>query len=467
MNRRHFLYKSALTGALALSPNFISAQSSPNSDLRICVIGIRSRGHALAKQIMKLKGVVLAGICDVDTAELKRVGEKLSELGAKPKTYVNYNEAFDSDDIDAVVIATPNHTHALIAIAAASSGKHVYVEKPVSHNIMEGRLLVKAAEKYGVVIQHGFQRRSEEAWHEAYEFMQSGEIGEVVLARGFCYKRRKSIGKVSQPQNPPETVNYDLWSGPREMVPVPRQQFHYDWHWQFPYGNGDLGNQGPHQLDVCRWFLGDPGLPPSVTSIGARLGYSDDGDWANTQLCYYDYPKPIVFEVRGLPTEPYKDRTVGNIIECEGGSIAGGHDASCAAYDKEGNILKTFEGTSDHMETFIKACLKGSISKEHGIEAGHISSSLAHIGNISWRQGSEAMPDQFEGVFENKYAEDALQRMITHINDQSISLKDTPLILGKTLNLDPTTERFIGEHAEKANQELSGTYREPYSLPKI
>lgn len=467
MNRRSFLHKSTLAGALTLTPKFVAAQPSPNSDLRVCVIGIRSRGHALAKQVLELKGVSLAAICDVDSAQLDRVGGDLEKQGAKVQRFRDYRQVCDSENIDAIIIATPNHTHTLIALAAAMSGKHAYVEKPVSHNVMEGQLLAKAAGKYGVIIQHGFQRRSEEAWHEAYEFMKSGEIGPVTLARGLCYKRRKSIGKISKPQRPPETVDYDLWCGPREVVPVPRINFHYDWHWQFPYGNGDLGNQGPHQLDVCRWFLGDPDLPPSVTSIGARVGYRDDGDWANTQICYYDYPKPIIFEVRGLETKDYKGRNVGNIIECEGGSIAGDHTADCAAYDLEGNLIKSFKGRSLHMKTFVDACLNGKINKEHAIESGHISSSLAHLGNISWRLGRETDTSELQNPFRNEQANDALNRMITHLEDQSVSLKQYPLTLGPTLSFDPKAMKFTGTHAAEANQELSGSYREPYTLPNI
>src|SRR5690606_7810374 len=180
--------------------------------------------------------------------------------------------------------------------------------------------------KHGVTIHHGFQRRSETPWAEAFSWLAEGHLGKIKLARGFCYKPRPSIGRVDDPRKPPSTVDYDLWCGPRGMEPVRRQRFHYDWHWQSPYGNGDLGNQGPHQLDVCRWALGDPaGLPSSALSCGGRFAHDDDGDVANTQVVFLAYePAPIVFEVRGLPNQgldykggmaPYKAQQLGNLLD--------------------------------------------------------------------------------------------------------------------------------------------------------
>ena len=304
--RRNFLSTTSLAGAFALTPNFARAASSANGDLRVCVIGFNGRGTSLAKELLKCKNAKLVALCDVDSDVLDKFAAELDSMGTKVERFEDYRKVCESKDIDAVVVATPNHLHTLIATTAAANGKHAYVEKPVSHSVWEGRQLANAAKKYGTIIQHGFQRRSETAWHEAYDFLKSGELGKITLSRGFCYKPRTSIGQVGTPQNPPKSVNYDLWCGPREVVPVPRKQFHYDWHWQQDYGNGDLGNQGPHQLDVCRWFIGDPILPVSTVSVGARLGYEDDGNWANTQICYFDYPVPIIFEVRGLPTDGYR-----------------------------------------------------------------------------------------------------------------------------------------------------------------
>jgi predicted dehydrogenase len=461
--RRRFLSTSALAGAFALTPSFTRAASA-NGDLRVCVIGFNGRGKGLANEIIRCKNAKLVALCDVDSVVLDSYAAELSKKSIKVTKFTDYRKACESPEIDAVIIATPNHTHALIAITAAANGKHAYVEKPVSHNVWEGRQIALAAEKHKTIIQHGFQRRSETAWQEAYDFIQSGEIGKVTLARGFCYKRRDSIGKVSQPKTAPTSVNYDLWCGPREIVPVPRERFHYDWHWQFDYGNGDLGNQGPHQLDVCRWMTGDPKLPTSTTSVGARLGYQDDGQWANTQICYFDYPVPILFEVRGLPTKPYKEYLFGNLIECEGGYLSGGHSAKCEAFQKDGKKIQTFQGSKSHMQSFVDSCHSGKIAASHAAESGHFSSALAHIGNISWKLGTPAKPGEINKSIADPLTSDAVSRMLTHLEDNNVDPEKDLLKLGKNLTLDPEKEIFTGTHSDLANPLLKGTYRKGFEI---
>ena len=464
MNRRHFLSTTSLAGAFALTPSFARA-ASPNGDLRVCVIGFNSRGKVLAGELIGCKGAKLVALCDVDSAVLDSFAAELDKKGIKVAKFSDYRKVCESKDIDAIIIATPNHTHALIAATAASNGKHAYVEKPVSHNVWEGRQLANAAAKHNTIIQHGFQRRSETSWHEAYDFVKSGEIGKVTLARGFCYKPRPSIGKRAKPIDPPKTVNYDLWCGPREVEPIHREKFHYDWHWQFPYGNGDFGNQAPHQLDVCRWFLGDPKLPAAVLSIGARLGYDDDGDWANTQVCYFDYPTPIVFEVRGLKTDGYKGVPLGNIIECEGGFIAGGHGPLCAAYNKDGKVIKKFNGAKSHMQSFVDSCHSGKIDAGHTAESGHLSSALAHIGNISWKLGAPTAPSAIRSSLKDVNTTDAFERMLTHLADNKVDPTKDMLALGKHLTFDAESEQFTGEFSDLANPYLKDTYRKGFEIP--
>ncbi len=463
--RRSFLSTSTLAGAFAMTPNFARAASSANGDLRVCVIGLNGRGKPLTNDVLKSKGAKLVALCDVDSKVLDGVAADVEKKGTKVTKFEDYRKVCESDEIDAVVIATPNHLHTLIATTAAANGKHAYVEKPVSHNVWEGRQLANAAEKHKTIIQHGFQRRSETSWHEAYDFLKSGELGKITLSRGFCYKPRNSIGKVAKPLDPPSSVNYDLWCGPREVVPVPRKQFHYDWHWQQAYGNGDLGNQGPHQLDVCRWFIGDPKLPAATISVGARLGYDDDGNWANTQVCYYDYPIPIVFEVRGLPTEDYRGEKIGNIIECEGGHLSGGHNSECHAYDKDGKKLKTFKGGKSHMQSFVDSCHSGKIPYSHGAENGHLSAALAHIGNISWKLGAPTKPADIKAAITDASTSDAVERMIVHLEKNNVDLQKDMLALGKPLTLDPDKEIFIGDNAEQANPMLKESYRKGFELP--
>ncbi|RYD61097.1 MAG: Gfo/Idh/MocA family oxidoreductase, partial [Verrucomicrobiaceae bacterium] len=409
MKRRLFLHTSAFAGTWSLLSPLARAQGA-NDDLRIAVIGFAGRGQSHIDSATKTKGVRLVALCDVDSKVLGAAKDKLDKKGITVATYDDYRKVCEAKDIDAVVIATPNHTHALIAVTAAANGKHVYVEKPVSHNVWEGRILADAQAKYGKVIQHGFQRRSETSWKEAFAWVKEGHLGKLKLARGFCYKPRPSIGKVSGPKQPPAGVNYDLWCGPRETTPPHREKFHYDWHWQSPYGNGDLGNQGPHQLDVCRWALGDPKqLPPTVLSCGGRFAHDDDGDVANTQVVFLGYdPVPIVFEVRGLPKkgvdyksgmDSYKGQSVGNLIEYEGGWLAGGHDGKCQIFDLEGKKLKDFQGGRSHFQTWVDSIRSGKQDYMRSADSGHLSSALAHIGNISWGLGAPASPGDVKAAF--------------------------------------------------------------------
>ncbi len=224
MNRRRFLSTSALAGSWSLLAPHASAQGA-NSELRVAVIGLNQRGMNHVDGILKAKGARLVALCDCDSKVLARAKEAAEKKGAKVSTHADFRKLCESKEIDAVTIATPNHTHALIAVTAAANGKHVYVEKPVSHNVWEGRVLADAGAKHGVIIQHGFQRRSETSWEEAFEWLGQGELGKLKLARGLCYKPRPSIGKVPAPVKPPAEVDYDLWCGPREMADVRRQRF--------------------------------------------------------------------------------------------------------------------------------------------------------------------------------------------------------------------------------------------------
>jgi len=474
MNRRHFLGTSAFAGTWSLLSPHALAQGA-NGDLRVAVIGLNSRGMAHVEGIVGAKGARLVAICDCDSKVLAKAKEKVEKDGPKLETYGDYRKLCESKDIDAVCIATPNHTHALIAATAAANKKHVYVEKPVSHNVWEGRMLADAQAKHGVIIQHGFQRRSETSWAEAFEWLGSGELGKLKLARGFCSKPRPSIGKVDAPVKPPSEVDYDLWCGPREMADVKRKQFHYDWHWQFPYGNGDLGNQGPHQLDVCRWALGDPKiLPPVVVSCGDRYAHKDDGEWANTQIVFLGYdPAPIIFEVRGLPKkgvdyksgmDDFKGQSVGNVIEYEGGWLSGGHSSGCAAYDREGKLLKKFEGGRSHFQSWIDSIHGGKQDPMLGVESGHLSSALAHIGNISWQLGEKTPAGKVREAFDHPAAAEAVERMEVHLKANGVDIEKEGVRLGATLTREGLKESFTGAGAEKANALLKDSYRKGFEV---
>jgi hypothetical protein len=212
-------------------------------------------------------------------------------------------------------------------------------------------------------------------------------------------------------------------------------------------------------------FTGDPKLPTSVISVGARLGYQDNGQWANTQICYFDYPTPIIFEVRGLPTKPYKDHPFGNLIECEGGYLSGGHGPKCDAFDKDGKILQSFAGSKSHMQSFVDSCHSGKIDAGKTAESGHLSSALAHVGNISWKLGTPTKPAAIREAISYNIASDSFARMLTHLEDNKVDPEKDLVTLGKLLTVDPEKELFTGTHAELANHLLKESYRKGYELP--
>ncbi|MCX7825179.1 MAG: Gfo/Idh/MocA family oxidoreductase, partial [Verrucomicrobiae bacterium] len=275
--RRDFLKSSILTGSAAVFARgtvygaAASKGGSPNETIRVAVAGCRGKGAQHISMFHTLSNVQVAALCDVDSTILDREAEKLAKKDAKPATYRDYRKLMEDKSIDAVVIATPNHWHALMAIWACQAGKDVYVEKPCCHNVWEGRKLVEAAAKYKRIVQHGTQSRSDEALQQVFQYIREGNLGKIKWARGLCYKPRPSIGKTSGPQPIPKEIDYDLWCGPAPLTPPRRNNpkfgpVHYDWHWFWAYGGGDLGNQGIHQVDICRWLLGEPKLAPFVLS---------------------------------------------------------------------------------------------------------------------------------------------------------------------------------------------------------
>src|SRR6185436_208270 len=224
-------------------------------------------------ELGKVPGVRLVALCDVDSNVLDRETQRLGKSNQSVRTYVDIRKLLEDKEVDTVSIATPNHWHSLAAIWAIQAGKDVYVEKPVSHEVWEGRKVVEAARKHNKIVQTGTQCRTNPGVQEAIKYIHDGNLGKVLLSRGLCYKRRASIGKVTTPQTPPATIDYDLWCGPSPKVPLMRTRLHYDWHWVWNTGNGDLGNQGIHQMDVARWAIKQNALSPAVFSVGGRLGY--------------------------------------------------------------------------------------------------------------------------------------------------------------------------------------------------
>ena len=475
INRRDFLHDSAaLAGARGLNGALQGAEKEKaakkvgaNEQLQVAVIGVHGRGRDHVKGFAGQNGCVVATICDADEAVAGpaiRSAEKAQ--GKAPKYQQDLRRVFEDKSIDVVTIATPNHWHALAAIWAMQAGKDVYVEKPVSHNVSEGRRIVEIARKYGRICQTGTQSRSNPGMREAMEFLHAGKLGHIKVSRGLCYKNRPSIGKVTGEQPIPKTVDYDLWCGPAPKKPLLRKRLHYDWHWIWDYGNGDLGNQGIHEMDIARWGLGKHELCRAVQSVGGRFGYVDDGETANTQICVFDYGDcELIFEVRGLPTKDLLGAKVGNIFYGTEGYLVSPGYSGATAFDQKGKVIKTFGGGGNHYGNFVKAVhSRKSEDLNADILEGHLSSALCHLGNISYRLGGlQPFSKDSQAFGDDKEAYETLKRMEEHLKSNEIALDQTSYHVGPKLRFDPNTESFIGD--PDADVHLTRRYRAPFVVP--
>lgn len=496
LTRRNFL-KTAAIGAAAFSfeARSWSRAAGANSDIRIAVIGFRSQGAGHIRTLSKMKGVRLVALCDVDRQVLEA---KARELSGGVQTFTDIRKLLDNKDVDAVSIAMPNHWHALATVWACQAGKDVYVEKPASHNLFEGRKMVEAARKYKRIVQCGTQCRSSVGLQEAVKYVRDGHLGRILLARGFCYKARKSIGTVDGPQPVPDYIDYELWCGPARNEPPRRNgsfgTVHYDWHWFWNYGNGDYGNQGPHQVDIARWFLGENAIAPFSLAIGGRLGYQDSAETPNTLIVYHGYKTPLLFEVRGLPRDKasqsegwkmdsYKGVGVGNVIECENGCVVVPSYTEAIIYDKAGKEVTRFDGKkkgkTDGVNTPVG--LSAESGGHHGnwiaavrsrksedlnadVLEGHLSAGLVHTGNISYRVGARKAPGEIrESLADHKGMAEAFDRMAGHLEANGVDITSDKAQLGVPLRFNPRTERFVDN--AQANEMLSRDYRSAFVVP--
>lgn len=485
MNRRQFLKNSAFAAAsVSLAPSLVHAQSTPanakivgaNGDVRVAVVGLNKRGKNHIDGLAPVKGARIVAICDVDTAVLDRTKAYLKEKhNLDVQTFSDYRKLLESQAIDAVTLATPNHWHSLGGIWAAQAGKDIYVEKPISHNIWEGRKLVEAARKYNRIVQAGTQTRSSYAIKEAIGWLRAGNLGKIKLARTLCYNFRGSIGKATAPVTVPATVDYDQWCGPAPKAKeLWRKEFHYDWHWFWATGNADLGNQGVHQVDMVRWALGYDAVAPRVFSFGGRCGYSDDAETPNTMISLLDFkPVPVIFEVRGLPQKKGDDkmdqyrgmRGVSAVFECEGGFMIFPNYTTAIACDNDAKEIKKWEGADSHYANFIKAVHSRKVSDLNAdVLEGHFSAAISHQANISYQLGSHKTPDEVREVVKNDAAvADALARMEQHLVANEVDLSKLNVTLGPVLEMDVKAEQFKNNAA--ANRLVSREYRAPYIVP--
>lgn len=437
INRRSFIKKTGWTAGAVAGPFIRTSSASPNDLVNVAVVGIRSRGREHYETFSKIPNTQVGTLVDIDErlfpAALQRIGELSSH---QVRTEVDLRRVLEDKDVDAIAIATPNHWHALQTIWACQAGKDVYVEKPASHTIWEGRQMVEAARKYNRIVQVGFQNRSIASVQAAIKFLHEGGIGKVVMARGLCFKPRESIGHA--PNGPvPEGVHYDLWLGPAPYRAFNPNRFHYNWHWYWDYGNGDTGNQGPHQFDVARWGLNKHEHPVRVHSLGGYFAFDSMQETPNTQVSTFEYADGTLleFETRGLYTNAEDGIKIGNLFygtegwmhlngstwktylgrKNEPGPSRSGEDQA-----DPGNLAGT--GHEPHFHNFIQAVRSRNVLDLHcDVEEGHRSTALPHLANVSYR-------------------------------------------LKRELRFDSYSERFIDD--EQADGYLTRNYRHPYVVPK-
>ena len=494
--RRDFLKTTALgAGAFGLGPLASLRAAGANEDIRVAQIGFHGQGGSHIRALTAMKGVRLVALCDVDHHVLDAEARR---LGGDIQKYTDIRKLLENKDVDAVSIAVPNHWHALATVWACQAGKDVYVEKPACHNLFEGRKMVEAARKYKRIVQTGTQCRSSVGLQEAAQYVREGKLGKLVLARGFCYKPRKSIGLVEGPQTVPDYIEYDLWCGPAPNDPPRRNgssgPVHYDWHWFWAYGNGDYGNQGPHQVDICRWFLGEQAIAPFAMALGGRLGYRDSAETPNTLIVYQGYKTPMIFEVRGLPQnkaaqerwssmDKFKGVGIGNVIECEHGYVVIPSYTEATIHDKDGKMITRFPTASRKAadDTKTPTGLQAESGGHHGnwiaaicarkpgllhaeILEGHLSAGLVHTGNISYRLGARKPPQEIkEALKDNKGLAEAFDRMAAHLDANGVDISQDRLQLGLPLRFDPRREQFTDN--AQANEMRTRPYRAPFVVP--
>jgi predicted dehydrogenase len=464
----------------------------PNDAVNLAIIGLGSttavggvggRGHQLIERIRETPGARIVALCDADQAHLDRELEDARRHGEKVAAYRDPRQAFDDKNVDAVVVALPNHWHALATIWACQAGKDVYCEKPFSYNIWEGRQMVEAARKYGRMVQVGTQNRSSGFLKGVFDHLKGGELGAIRYAHALIYRGRDGIGTVDAPTQPPKTLDYDLWCGPAPKGPLKRKQLHYEWHWFWDTGNGEMGNNGIHVIDICRWALGQDRTPPRAMSIGGRFAFHDCGETANTHITLLDFqPAPLICEIRnvGDSKKPatlgkFRGQNKGVLIDCEGGYFAG-DSAGGALYDREGKKVKdlgkgdTFKSLElAHLAAFV-AAVKSRKTSDLAAEAieGHRSTTCCHMANVSHRLGKQASPEAVRASLTGS-AEmtDAFERCRAYLGENGVDLDATPATLGPWVTLDKETGRFVGEFADAANALSRRESRAPYVVPEL
>lgn len=462
LTRRTFLKGSVAAGAaVALSPR--ARVLGANDDLRVAVVGFKSQGNVHIRCLQALTGVRVVAICDADRDVLNRGVKAFADRNQKVAGYQDVRKLLESKEIDAITTATPDHWHALVTVWACQAGKDVYVEKPLCHNLWEGRQMVEAARKYDRIVQFGNQNHGTKTGSPRLEM---DGLGKIRVAFNSLSRLRQSIGKVTASQPVSDSIDYDLWCGPAPKEPLRRKNLHYDWHWVWSTGTGEIGNNGIYQLDAVRTALGLSTLPKRVMSLGGRFTFDDDGETPNTQIALFQYdPGPLViFELRNLPSEKGPKMT-GPKVRCEGGNAGlprpvgkpgdtGGHSAH-----------------QGHIYNFLATVRSRDRSGQRAdVLEGHLSTALVHMANISYRLGTDHSAGAAKDAVRDRGpdAVETFERFQAHLEANGVNFEKSKVVVGPWLEMAPATERFVGNAATvaRANELLRREYRAPFVIPE-
>lgn len=476
--RKTFLKTAAASVASScFLPGVLSAQAiGANERVRIGLIGCGIRGKKLCNLFKKEGEAQVVAICDPDTAQMDRLaGQQFKSSPASVDQVQDYRKLLERNDIDAVLIASPNHWHVLQAIQSVQAGKHVYVEKPVSHDPWEGLQLLAASQKYNKVIAAGHQNRSDPGPRDGIAYVRSGALGKIEHVHICCVKNRSGIGKTDQPLPAPDTCNYDLWLGPAQDLPMHREQFHYDWHWIWNTGNGDIGNQGPHEIDLANWTLGDPDAPETIQAYGGRFGWDDAGETPNLIVAHYRQAGiPVTIEVNDLALSPEK-RVAANrngvrtgiIIQCEEGFVKGGRGGMYATGLDGGKPVQKFpgDGGKSHSTNFITAVKSNSDAHCASTVSTALKAALiSQMANLSFRTGdARNLTEVKKEVAGNEVLERVLSDQAAQLNNWNL---DEPVFQwGTTVKQSGNGKQLTGGDFNPAWLRKSG--RGNFEVPEI
>jgi predicted dehydrogenase len=468
IHRRFFLQQSAAVGA-ALAVRPLHARGV-NERLNIGFIGCGGRSKQLLPSFKKLSDVRIAALCDVDEERVSLTAEKCP--GAKK--FTDLRKLLDDKDVDAVAIATCNHWHVLAAIWAIERGKNVYVEKPLSHNHWEGQQLVRAARKHDRIVQVGTQQRSDPLQADLKEYLHDRQaLGKIKYAQVCRFAERKPIGKRTSPLFVPKNVDYDLWLGPAQDEPLYRDQLHYDWHWDWNTGNGEHGNWGVHVLDDAVNVVLRDGcpFPKRVAGGGGRILWNDAGNTPNVSFAFYDTGSiPILFGLSNLAEAPKVDGVgTGYVVHCEGGYYEGGRGGG-SARDPQGKVIRKFKGDTGeaHQRNFVDAVMTHDRSKLNAeVEIGHQSTAWCNLAVAASRAGESYDHDSAMAVRKGYEPWGDLVVLIEkHLKKHSIDPKSADFQLGPMIEFSSQEQKFVGDHADKANSFLKREYRKGFEVPE-